>query len=1556
MKRISNFFLVLALLPIFAIQIVNPETAAAATCAAGAAAQNNIEVEPSHGKVLYIDTGVSPRIDGAYIGYRVKNTTGATISGWWVSLTNFSGGVVELANTSDKYMQLPTITNGSTKTVYFLLKATTSTKVAQTHTVTVYNGRPDVSGSDSKYACDFSFTKVAETIKAAANKVTSITIDNSTPAIGQLVSVTVKGATGTIGAGSADVGKILWFSPSAFANFPTAAVRLESVLLQIGDNQSVSASGSNKAWTYSERLLVTSSITPDTGIISGSETTADTLDSKRYYENVYKFRILNRTASNLTFSPVAQISSGTQIKHTDLSQTPSSTLTLTSAPTNLTVTKSVTSTSGLTTASCGGSTCNVVPYRIRLSASSGTITIDEVVDTPGSGVTYKSGSVAISSGSISAPVQLTSESSLNPQPYHFIGPFTVTSGTNLDITYQMLVPQTANATYTNNAVAYIGTLKIGASASTISNVTVTNNSSGGVSTATSGTITIDPIAVTYGATSVTSSGATLNGTVDANGQTPSAQFEWSTNANLATYTTVSLSASVSGSDPTAFTSAFTGTAGTTYYYRIVAIKSGVRYEGSIVSFTVIENATASVATTNIATSILTQSATLNGSIDPNLQTITEVRFVYGRASDLSGTPTSKILYELNEDGTESATKVTLTGANPIDLSYVIPAGSLLTSTAYYFRIEGDYTSGTLQTVRGSILSFKTGTTSQTITFGAIGSKTFASGTYTATASASSNLAITYTSENTDICTVDASTGVITFVKAGFCLITASQPGDTTYAAAEPVTQQFEITPSAPTATTQAASSVSKNGAVINGTVTTGGGGSTTTTFQWGTDSGLSGASTVTAAQSPRTTDGAGSYTLSGLIAGTTYYFRIIGTNSTGTANGSILNFTTTASSAITLDADDKSKNYGATTPAFTYTITSGSLDGGDTITALTYTFANLDANTPAYGPTSTVPTEAGSYSITISAATFDPSPAGNYTVTYTTGTYTINKINQSALSLGDRTLSQSTTYTLLATGGSGTGAVSYVQSSNTFASGNCSIASTDQLTTPAENGTCTITATKAADRNYNQATANGLMTINSNQAQTITFPTISDRNFSATPFIHSSTTASSTLDVTLTSNTTSVCTVNSPVNSGTAPTITMVTAGTCSITASQGGGTVSSNTFNAASPVTRTFVINKLNQIINFPAISDKLTSDSDVDLPATTDANVNITYTTNDSSICTITGSAGSYKIHIVGVGTCTVTASAGATSIYNAATDVIRSFNITTPSSGNSGSGGGGGVTAPTPRTPTPPTVTSISAPEVCAIGDQLVIKGTNLNGATATLDGDSIRVISSSFHEMVVALPMAFEGVRAIKVTNSDGSASTTVKYRFVDTPIYVNYIYPETFKDLAFSYTFKATDAEKYAIQGKMPAGLTLNPLTGELSGTPTEEGDFIFNIVASNICASTTLIVYMFVDKAIPDSYTCSVTFNVPSSNNISDIKLSALKTCLDKMVKLSPKYIDPVIFLSGGVPMTLSAEEQLAHPRYAQIVDFIRAQGITSQIYVGAFEGPLDQVQLNFYWPVTFDV
>jgi hypothetical protein len=96
----------------------------------------------------------------------------------------------------------------------------------------------------------------------------------------------------------------------------------------------------------------------------------------------------------------------------------------------------------------------------------------------------------------------------------------------------------------------------------------------------------------------------------------------------------------------------------------------------------------------------------------------------------------------------------------------------------------------------------------------------------------------------------------------------------------------------PTVTTLAATSIGASGATLNGNVNPNGL-PTDAWFEWGTSPSLvtfntSSAQALEAGTNPLSVTA----TLSGLSSGTTYYYRVAASNSTGSANGSIASFTT----------------------------------------------------------------------------------------------------------------------------------------------------------------------------------------------------------------------------------------------------------------------------------------------------------------------------------------------------------------------------------------------------------------------------------------------------------------------------------------------------------------------------------------------------------------------------------------------------------------------------------------------------------------------------------------
>src|SRR4029077_3359948 len=95
-----------------------------------------------------------------------------------------------------------------------------------------------------------------------------------------------------------------------------------------------------------------------------------------------------------------------------------------------------------------------------------------------------------------------------------------------------------------------------------------------------------PTVTTAAATGVTASGATLNGSVNPNGLTTTAWFEWGTSPTLATFTATARHAVGSGTAAQAVTVTLPGLSpATTYYYRVAGSSTGGTVKGAIVSFT-----------------------------------------------------------------------------------------------------------------------------------------------------------------------------------------------------------------------------------------------------------------------------------------------------------------------------------------------------------------------------------------------------------------------------------------------------------------------------------------------------------------------------------------------------------------------------------------------------------------------------------------------------------------------------------------------------------------------------------------------------------------------------------------------------------------------------------------------------------------------------------------------------------------------------------------------------------------------------------------------------------
>jgi hypothetical protein len=121
--RITVSFSLLPLVAISPLALAPSASANPVACSATGAAQNGLRVTPSHGNAFYIDSGQNQNIDASYVGYRIYAESGAARkSGLWVSLENFNGGSVSLANPLDGQQVLNTFAGNDTQTAFFLLR------------------------------------------------------------------------------------------------------------------------------------------------------------------------------------------------------------------------------------------------------------------------------------------------------------------------------------------------------------------------------------------------------------------------------------------------------------------------------------------------------------------------------------------------------------------------------------------------------------------------------------------------------------------------------------------------------------------------------------------------------------------------------------------------------------------------------------------------------------------------------------------------------------------------------------------------------------------------------------------------------------------------------------------------------------------------------------------------------------------------------------------------------------------------------------------------------------------------------------------------------------------------------------------------------------------------------------------------------------------------------------------------------------------------------------------------------------------------------------------
>ena len=425
--------------------------------------------------------------------------------------------------------------------------------------------------------------------------------------------------------------------------------------------------------------------------------------------------------------------------------------------------------------------------------------------------------------------------------------------------------------------------------------------------------------------------------------------------------------------PTTQTIAFTSTAPTTGYvgttYAVSAtggasgnpVAFGTTSEPAICTVSASTNSTATVSFVGAGTCVVTANQAgdaTHAAAQQQTQSVT-VATKAAQMIEFTSTPTApKYLgtYTVSATGGTSGNAVTFAPATPT-ICTVAPGATANTAIVNFVGVgtctitADQLGSSSHEAAAQQTQQFEVGKAAQSITFGALAGKTFGDASFSVSASASSQLPVSFGAAAGGKCTV--SNGTVSITGAGTCTIVASQAGSALYEAAQEVPQSFTIAKAQATVTLGGLTGHTFDGTAKTATATTIPGGLETVTFSYKQNG---------AEVSP--TD-AGSYAVVATLDNANYE---------GAASGTLVIDKATATIALSNLAQ-------------VYT-------GAARLATATTAPVGLSGVSLTYNGSETAPTDAGSYAV---VASIDNK---NYRAENATGTLVVDKA-QATIALSD---------------------------------------------------------------------------------------------------------------------------------------------------------------------------------------------------------------------------------------------------------------------------------------------------------------------------------------------------------------------------------------------------------------------------------------------------------------------------------------------------------------------------------------------------------------------------
>ncbi|HEX4138655.1 MAG TPA: FG-GAP-like repeat-containing protein [Bryobacteraceae bacterium] len=229
-----------------------------------------------------------------------------------------------------------------------------------------------------------------------------------------------------------------------------------------------------------------------------------------------------------------------------------------------------------------------------------------------------------------------------------------------------------------------------------------------------------------------------------------------------------------------------------------------------------------------------------------------------------------------------------------------------------------------------------------------------------------------------------------------------------------------------------------------------------------------------------------------------------------------------------------------------------------------------------------------------------------------------------------------------------------------------------------------------------------------------------------------------------------------PINVAVNVTLAAPLSVTNTATASGGGETNTSN--DVASDVTQINVVANA-QIIIFGALSDELLSAPPFQINATASSGLTVSFVSNTSSVCTVSG----MTVDLIAVGTCSITATQGGNTKYAVAIPVTQRFGVRASAYAGPVVSGGGIVPAFSSLTTIQPSswISIYGVNFASTITTWTGNFSTQLGGVTVTVNGKNAYLSLVTPTQINLQAPDdTTTGVVPVTVTNGSGSWTSIV----------------------------------------------------------------------------------------------------------------------------------------------------------------------------------------------------